>query len=63
MRETVNFEFVRCIYNGITSIVDKKTNKQSDWNTDSFKIRDEINLIKHMNNQEFDDYCKKVEKS
>jgi hypothetical protein len=63
MRETVNFEFIRCIFNSVTSIVDKKTNKQSDWKTDRLKIREEINLVKHMNNNEFDEYCKTIEKS
>ena len=63
IRETENFELIRCIYNGITAIVDKKTNKQSNWNTGSLEIRDEINLIKHMNNQQFDDYCESIEKS
>lgn len=63
IRETDNFEFFKCIHNGITAILDKKTCKLSDWNTGSVEVRDEINHIKHLDDKEFDKYCKGIEKS
>lgn len=63
IRETENFEFFKCIFNGITAICSKKTNEQSNWNTDSLEIRNEINHIKHLNNTDFDLYCKTVLKN
>jgi len=57
LRETKKYEFVRCMYNRITVIYEKATNKQTYWNTDKTAIRDEINYVKHLSNDEFDTYA------
>lgn len=56
IRETERFELFKDIH-GNTAICDKYTGRQSNWNTGSVEVRDEINHIKHLDNDGFDDYC------
>lgn len=56
IRQTERYEFFQDIF-GNTAVCDKHTGCQTDWNTGSTEVRDEINHIKHLNDEQFDEYC------
>jgi hypothetical protein len=58
IRETENFELAKCMYNGIIAFYNLKTKEQTNWITGRVEIRDQINLIKHLSDDEFDSYAK-----
>ena len=58
IKETVDYKLVKDI-SGCTRICNKNTGCLSDWNCGS-DARDEINHIKHLSVDEFDEYCEDV---
>lgn len=56
LRKTERYQFFQDIH-GNTAVCDNYTGCQTNWNANATDVRDEINLIKHLNNFQFEEYC------
>ena len=56
IRKTERYQLFQDIY-GNTAVCDNYTGAQTNWNANATDVRDEINHVKHLNDEQFDEYC------
>lgn len=58
IKETPRFSYIYDTLYSVSTIIDRITNKQTQWNT-GVECQDEIKKVKKMNDYNFDIYCEK----
>jgi len=59
IRENKRYEFIQQNFNNSTSILDKKTQKMSNWNT-GYEAEEEKEFLISGNDDAFNKYCESI---